>query len=220
MWPHRRSRFKEGEAGPSIPPWTGHALLGRLGAAARGAGGWGGGAKGVGHGEGARPLPPRISAGHKRGGATLLLCENCPAGPPIFFEPVFLLKEPFSLFLSLFPLKRAFFSFLRAKRLKCYVYAHSVLACVTVQTHTECVCVVYWYSIQYDSWWNDVLPVCTNTYMMRNMLFIGTQFSNRYRWWCLLFVLAETEISPWCSESTCLCVQTHTSNYLFPGPGR
>ena len=60
--------------------------------------GGGAGAKGVGDGEGARPLPPRISAGHKRGGATLLLCENCPAGPPIFFEPVFLLKEPFSLF--------------------------------------------------------------------------------------------------------------------------
>ena len=45
---------------------------------ARGAGR---GAKGVGHEEDGRPLPPRIFVGHKRGRATFLLRENRPAGP-------------------------------------------------------------------------------------------------------------------------------------------
>ena len=39
-------------------------------------------AKGAGHGEGARSLPPRIFAGHKRGEATFLMRKNCHAGPP------------------------------------------------------------------------------------------------------------------------------------------
>jgi hypothetical protein len=59
---------------------------------------------GGGHGEGARPLPPRIFAGHKRGTATILIRENCPAGPPRsadFFEPV-LVKSLLSLRLFMY----------------------------------------------------------------------------------------------------------------------
>jgi hypothetical protein len=47
----------------------------------------------VGHGEGGRPLPPRIFAGHKRGGATVF-----PPRSADFFEPFSSSKEPFFSF--------------------------------------------------------------------------------------------------------------------------
>ena len=56
-----------------------------------------------------RPLPPRIFAGHKRGGGTFLLRENCPAGPPEGCRGA-------RIFLSLFPLERAFFLFFEKSR--------------------------------------------------------------------------------------------------------
>ena len=67
--PHRRSRSKHPSLNRPRTPWKSRRPP-RRGAAA----------KGVGHGEGARPRPPRIFAGHKRGGGTVLLRENCPAG--------------------------------------------------------------------------------------------------------------------------------------------
>ena len=71
MCPHRRSRSKHPSLNRPRTPWKSRRPP-RRGAAA----------KGVGHGEGARPRPPRIFAGHKRGGGTVLLRENCPAGLP------------------------------------------------------------------------------------------------------------------------------------------
>ena len=64
---------------------------------------WGRG-KGVGHGEGGRPLLPRIFAGHKRG-------SNCPAGPPEGCRGSRIFLSLFSLQRAFFLLKEPFFSF-------------------------------------------------------------------------------------------------------------
>jgi len=100
--PHLRSRFK-------------HPSLNRRGGAG---GGREAGEKGASRGEGARRLPPGIFAEHKRGGGTLLLRKNCPAGPPEGCRGA-------RIFLALFLSKEPLFSFLREKGLKCCVYADS-----------------------------------------------------------------------------------------------